>query len=165
MPHWQASATRLGVDVEVMANQFPLGETSQVDAPGPVDEGSSVTLNATATGSATFAWDLYNDGQFDDATGASTGFSGIDGPSVQNITVQATVPKNVFWDFENATSVGSISTSAGTPAGTGVSGIASQNRGGPAENFRGSAGSNPVGVIGFHHPKRDPWLSQGSLLR
>ena len=46
------------------------------DANGPyaVSEGAGVTLNgtgSTASASATFAWDVDNDGQFDDATGVN----------------------------------------------------------------------------------------------
>jgi hypothetical protein len=130
----------------------------EADAGGPytVDEGSIVTLTAAANASASFAWDLDNDGQFDDATGPSTGFSGVDGLSVHNVAVQATFAKNLFWDFENATNAGSISTSVGTPTGSGITGIASQTGGGPAETFGG--GNGKVHLTRFLGPVNYPYI-------
>jgi hypothetical protein len=46
----------------------------------------------------------------------------------------------LYWDFENITSAGTISTSVGTSGASGISGFASQTGGGPAENFGGSLG-------------------------
>src|SRR5438876_12095845 len=41
----------------------------------------------------------------------------------------------LFWDFENVTSSGSISTATGTSLAVGISGTASQTGGGPAEQL------------------------------
>ena len=73
-----------------------LNAPPSADAGGPytVAEGSSVTVTAAGTdedGDAlTYAWDLDNDGDFDDATGASTSFSAatIDGPATRTVRVQ-----------------------------------------------------------------------------
>ena len=67
-----------------------------VDAGGPytVAEGSSVAVAATggdADGDAlTYAWDLDNDGDFDDATGQTASFSAatIDGPASRTVRVR-----------------------------------------------------------------------------
>ena len=75
-----------------------LNAPPSADAGGPytVAEGSSVTVTAAGTdedGDAlTYAWDLDNDGDFDDATGASTSFSAatIDGPATRTVRVQVT---------------------------------------------------------------------------
>jgi hypothetical protein len=66
-----------------------------VDANGPysVNEGSSVTLNATgfdvagAADPLTYAWDLDNNGSFE-TPGQSAPFNGIDGPSTHTVNVQ-----------------------------------------------------------------------------
>ena len=87
-------------------NQAPLA-----DAGGPyvVDEGSSITVNAGASSDPdgdplTFAWDLDNDGLFDDATGVNPTFdaTGLDGPSVAIISVEASDPSEGT-DFADAT--------------------------------------------------------------
>ncbi len=55
--------------------------TPTADAGGPyrVDQGSDVTLTATATdplgGPVTYAWDLNNDGVYDDATGPTVTYT------------------------------------------------------------------------------------------
>src|SRR5262245_56007044 len=41
----------------------------------------------------------------------------------------------LYWDFENITSVGRISTSVGASGNPGITGFASQTGGGPAEYF------------------------------
>jgi hypothetical protein len=71
------------------------------DAGGPysVAEGGSVALDGSgssdpeqSTASLSFAWDLDNDGQFDDATGISPTFSAaqLDGPATLTIGLQVT---------------------------------------------------------------------------
>jgi predicted extracellular nuclease len=69
-----------------------------VEAGGPytVAEGSSVTVAAVGSDqdgdTLTYAWDLDNDGDFDDATGATASFSAatIDGPAARTVRVQVT---------------------------------------------------------------------------
>ncbi len=66
--------------VTVVANGPPVA-----DANGPytVDEGSSVTLDATGSADPngdppTYAWDLDDDGLYDDAAGAAPSYTGVD---------------------------------------------------------------------------------------
>ena len=70
----------------------------RIESCGPyvVDEGSSIIVNAGASNDPdgdplTFAWDLDNDGQFDDAMVVNPTFdaTGLDGPSVAIISVEA----------------------------------------------------------------------------
>jgi hypothetical protein len=83
------------------------GGTNQpptADAGGPytVDEGSSTNaLNGTGSdpenGPLTYAWDLDNDGQYDDSTEMTPRFSAanLDGPSSRTIKVQVTDPEGL----------------------------------------------------------------------
>jgi hypothetical protein len=83
-------------DPVVIGIQFNHAPTADAGGPYPVAEGSSVTVTATGSDadsdSLTYAWDLDNDGGFDDATGQSTSFSAaaIDGPASKTIRVQVT---------------------------------------------------------------------------
>ncbi|MBI3089378.1 MAG: hypothetical protein HYY96_01820, partial [Candidatus Tectomicrobia bacterium] len=162
----------------IVSNGSPASASLVADAGGPysVLEGGSILLDASGSSAdpgdtLTLAWDLDNDGQFDDATGSSVVFQGIDGPSVHPVAVRAStqktlfwdvenethqIQKSLFWDFENATSAGSISTSVGAPTGAGISGVASQTGGGPAETFGGGAGK--VHLTRFLGPVNYPYI-------
>ncbi|MDQ3178079.1 MAG: ExeM/NucH family extracellular endonuclease, partial [Actinomycetota bacterium] len=73
-----------------------LNHAPVADAGGPysVAEGASVTVSATGSDAdgdtLSYAWDLDNDGEFDDATGQSVSFSAaaIDGPATRTIRVR-----------------------------------------------------------------------------
>src|SRR5262249_11548632 len=86
------------------------------DAGGPytVAEGGSLALDAsgsTAGPTATYAWDLDGDGQFDDATGATPTVTHADleaagrgdGPSTHTISVQVTEGPSVDTDTATVT--------------------------------------------------------------
>ena len=74
---------------------FVINDPPTVDAGGPytVDEGSSVTLNATGTdpenGPLMYAWDLDNNGTFE-TPGQGVSFAGLDGPSDHTVGVKVT---------------------------------------------------------------------------
>lgn len=76
------------------------GGPPSVSANGPysVNEGSSVTLNATGSDpnfdSLTYEWDLDNNGSFE-TTGQSVAFAGVDGPAVHTVRVRATDGRNL----------------------------------------------------------------------
>lgn len=63
------------------------------DAGGPyyVDEGDSITLDAGASTGAIqwYDWDFNNDGIFDDASGKTPSFTGLDGPDEVTVNVKA----------------------------------------------------------------------------
>jgi len=84
--------------------------------------------------------------------------AGIDEPGVLNIALQIQPPAStgLFWDFQNATSSGGISTSIGTPTSGAISGKASQTGGGPAENFGGTFGI--VHLTRFLGPVNYPYI-------
>jgi hypothetical protein len=72
---------------------------ANIGGPYGVAEGGSITLDASGSSDANqtaaslaYAWDLDNDGQYDDATGISPTFSAalIDGPATQTIGLQVT---------------------------------------------------------------------------
>jgi hypothetical protein len=78
--------------ITITENQTPVA-----DAGGPysVDEGGSIGLDASGSSDAdgddlTFAWDLDNDGAFDDASGAGATFdaSVLDGPDTRTVKVE-----------------------------------------------------------------------------
>jgi predicted extracellular nuclease len=67
--------------------------TASAGGPYTVDEGSSITLTATGTDPGndplTYAWDLNNDGTFE-TPGQSVTFLGVNGPSIETVSVQVT---------------------------------------------------------------------------
>ena len=76
-----------GNDVVLIANRPPVADAGGTYA---VNEGGSLQLNASGTtdldlpnDTLTYAWDLDNDGQYDDATGVAPTFSAasLDGPT------------------------------------------------------------------------------------
>ena len=81
------------------------------DAGGPysVDEGSSVSVTATGNdqdGDAlAYAWDLDDDGAFDDATGSTATFSAatIDGPATRTVRVRVSDGEYVVVDSATVT--------------------------------------------------------------
>ena len=63
--------------------------------PYACNEGSNITLNASAssdaeTGISGYAWDLDNDGQYDDGTGVTITYSCGNGPSIKTVGVRVT---------------------------------------------------------------------------
>ena len=77
-----------------------LDSAPTVDAGGPytVDEGSSVTLSATADDpdgdAVTYAWDLDGNGTFE-TSGQTATLTPDDGPASRTVTVQATDPSGL----------------------------------------------------------------------
>jgi hypothetical protein len=57
-----------------------------------VNEGASITLSGSCNSCVSFAWDLNNDGVFDDSTSATPPFSAatLDGPSTQTVKFRGT---------------------------------------------------------------------------
>jgi uncharacterized protein len=81
-------------DPIIIGLQMNHAPTADAGGPYTVAEGGSVAIAATgsdADGNAlTYAWDLDNDGEFDDGTGQSASFSAaaIDGPAVRTVRVR-----------------------------------------------------------------------------
>jgi predicted extracellular nuclease len=81
-------------DPIIVGLQFNSAPTADAGGPYSVAEGSSVTVAATGSDAdgdqLAYAWDLDNDGQFDDATGQTASFSAaaIDGPATRTIRVR-----------------------------------------------------------------------------
>ncbi|MET8150631.1 PKD domain-containing protein [Actinoplanes sp. NPDC049668] len=91
-------ATAMGTCAAV--NSFAASVVADANGPYAVDEGSGVTLDATATtgagAGATYAWDLNGDGVYDDANGAeptvsAAGLAALglgDGPGTRTVGVR-----------------------------------------------------------------------------
>ena len=81
-------------DPVVIGIQFNHAPTADAGGPYSVAEGSSVAVSASGADpdedTLSYAWDLDNDGDFDDATGQSASFSAatIDGPDARTIRVR-----------------------------------------------------------------------------
>lgn len=81
-----------------LVRRFTMNAPPVADANGPytVDEGQSVTLDGSGSvdpeaGTLTYAWDLDNDGQYDDATGVAPTFGPLDdGPALYTIGLKVT---------------------------------------------------------------------------
>ena len=73
----------------VAVNDAP---TAQANGPYEVDEGSTITLDGSGSDiendPLSFAWDLDNDGQFDDSTLEDPPFTGLDGPAAVTVRLQ-----------------------------------------------------------------------------
>jgi photosystem II stability/assembly factor-like uncharacterized protein len=77
-----------------LAFQLP---TASAGGPYTTNEGTDVTLDASGStdpdgGPLTFAWDLDNDGQYDDATGQNPSFTTVGQDGVFTVSVKATDP-------------------------------------------------------------------------
>jgi hypothetical protein len=94
-----------------------------VDAGGPyaVDEGGTVDLDATgddpAGGALTWAWDLDDDGDFDDADveDPTLDAASLDGPSVVMVHVQVTSDAGLTQDDDAEVDVANVVPGAPTP--------------------------------------------------
>ena len=81
-------------DPVIVGIDFNHAPTADAGGPYTVAEGSTVTVSASSDDAdgdtLTYAWDLDNDGEFDDATGQSASFSAatIDGPATRTIRVR-----------------------------------------------------------------------------
>jgi hypothetical protein len=92
--------------------QPPDNQPPTADAGGPyeVDEGSSINLDGSLSsdpenGTLTYAWDLDNDGQFDDSMAVNPSFSADDGPSSHTVRVQVTDPEGATGTAEATVNV------------------------------------------------------------
>lgn len=97
-----ADVDAAGVDNNTGAGQLDclqaINDPPTADADGPyvTDEGTNVTLDATGSSdpdvgdSLTFAWDLDDDGQFDDSTSATPTFDAVGQDGVFDVAVRVT---------------------------------------------------------------------------
>lgn len=78
-------------DPVIVGLDLNVAPTVSAGEPYSVDEGGSVTLNATGSDlnndPLTYEWDLDNDGVFETA-GQSVPFAGVDGPATQTVAVR-----------------------------------------------------------------------------
>tara|TARA_B100000315_G_scaffold260289_1_gene320595 strand:+ start:41 stop:2962 length:2922 start_codon:yes stop_codon:yes gene_type:complete len=90
--------------------------TADTGGPYTVEEGSSVSLSGSCGGCTSFAWDLDNDGQYDDAIGATPDFdaSSLDGPDSRVVRLQV-----ADGDGDEATSQTSVTVENADPVITG----------------------------------------------
>ncbi|MEN6571547.1 MAG: PKD domain-containing protein [Anaerolineaceae bacterium] len=98
---------------------FLINQPPTVNANGPysVDEGSTVTLNATGLdpegSTLTYAWDLDNDGTFE-TPGQSVSFTNtVDGPAAFTVKVQATDAGNASSVAETTVMVNNVAPTLG----------------------------------------------------
>ena len=102
--------TRQSNTVTVTITVNNTNDSPTVDAGGPYTgtEGSDITLTAVGDDpdlpgdTLTYAWDFDNDGQYDDASGASVQYPAIDGPATEIVRVRIRDSSNNE-AFDNAT--------------------------------------------------------------
>jgi hypothetical protein len=89
-----------------------------VSAGGPynVNEGASITLSGSCNACVSFAWDLDNDGQFDDSTSATPTFSAatLDGPSTRTVRFRGTGSTGLTSDAQATVNVLNVAPVLGT---------------------------------------------------
>lgn len=118
--------------IEVLSSP-PVAEPG---GPYTVQEGGSVLLDASASADpdpedsiVAYAWDLDNDGQFDDAFGATPSTSWPDGPLVQTIRLRVTSSDGGTGEATSTVTVTSAAPTATiTPLSDGFQGVSGQMR-------------------------------------
>lgn len=81
-------------------------------------------------------------------------------------TMQAHAQSLLFWDFENCTSSGNISTAIGAPGVSGITGFMTQDGGGPAENIQPGGGFVFLTrFFGTYHPTMEFTLTKSMYVK
>ncbi|HEU0236604.1 MAG TPA: PKD domain-containing protein, partial [Candidatus Limnocylindrales bacterium] len=106
-------------DFEVMLHGVTsTAPVAEAGGPYTVTEGESVLVDASGSSdpdgdSLTYAWDLDDDGAFDDATGATATFAALEGPAAHTVHVRVTDSTNLA-----ATDSATVSVLNAPPSGT-----------------------------------------------